>query len=78
MTRCWFVDDHRADHAVTTLCRLVELPRASYYRWAKAAPSRRLVEDAYLANEIVDIYRQSRGTCERSANVAICAQRKSR
>ena len=62
MTRCWFVDDHRADHAVTTLCRLVELPRASYYRWAKAAPSRRLVEDAYLANEIVDIYRQSRGT----------------
>lgn len=62
MTRCWFVDDHRADHAVTKLCALVELPRATYYRWARSAPSWRLVDDAYLANEIVDIYRQSRGT----------------
>ena len=44
------------------LCRLVELPRATYYRWAKAAPSRRLLDDAYVANDIVDIYRQSRGT----------------
>ncbi len=62
MTRCWFVDDHRADHRITKLCKLVELPRATYYRWANAAPSRRLLDDAYLANEIVDIYRQSRGT----------------
>ena len=62
MTRCWFVDDHRADHAIVKLCALVELPRASYYRWARSTPSRRLVDDAYLANEIIDIYRQSRGT----------------
>lgn len=62
MTRCWFVDDHKADHAVTKLCELVELSRATYYRWTGGSMSQRLVEDAYLANEIVDIYRQSRGT----------------
>ncbi len=62
MTRCWFVDDHRADYPVTVLCGLVELPRATYYRWMTGTVSDRLVDDAYLANEIVDIYRQSRGT----------------
>ena len=44
------------------LCRLVELPRATYYRWASGVMSDRLLDDAYLANDIVDIYRQSRGT----------------
>ena len=39
MTRCWFV----------------ELSRATYYRWTGGSMSQRLVEDAYLANEIVDI-----------------------
>ncbi len=62
MTRCWFVDDYQADHPVKLLCRLVELPRATYYRWAGGGPSDRLVDDAYLASEIVDIYRQSRST----------------
>lgn len=62
MTRCWFVDDHQAEHPINLLCRLVGLPRATYYRWAKPTLSDRLVDDAYLANDIVDIYRQSRGT----------------
>jgi putative transposase len=62
VTRCWFVDDHRAEHPVALLCRLVELSRATYYRWAKPVLSARFIDDAYLANEIVDIHRQSRCT----------------
>ena len=62
MTRCWFVDDHRADYPVKRLCELVELARATYYRWANPSLSNRFVEDAYLANEIVDIHRASRCT----------------
>jgi len=62
VTRCWFVDDHRADYDLTLLCGLVELPRANYYRWVGGAVSDRLLDDAYLANMIVDIYRQSCGT----------------
>ncbi len=62
MIRCWFVDDHRAEHDITLLCELVELPRATFYRWATGGPSDRLIADAYLANEIVDIHRASRRT----------------
>lgn len=62
MIRCWFVEDLRADHDITTLCDLVELPRANYYRWRNNGPSDRDLDDAYLANEIVDIYRRSRKT----------------
>ncbi len=62
MTRCWFVDDHRAEYPVKRLCELVELARATYYRWVNPKVSNRFVEDAYLANEIVDIHRASRCT----------------
>lgn len=62
MTRCWFVDDYRADYPVTRLCHLVELPRATYYRWASPTLSDRVVDDAHLANAIIDIHRASRGT----------------
>ena len=46
MTRCWFVDDHRAEYPVKRLCKLVELARATYYRWAGGGSSDRLVDDA--------------------------------
>ena len=62
MTRCWFVDDHRADYPIVRLCLLIELPRATYYRWASPTLSDRYLDDAYLANDIFDIYRASRRT----------------
>ena len=62
MTRCWFVDDHRADYPTSLLCELVELPRASFYRWLNPSLSDRYIDDAWLANEIVDIHRASRCT----------------
>jgi transposase InsO family protein len=62
VTRCWFVDDHRADYPVKRLCELVELPRATFYRWANPTLSDRYVDDARLANEIVEVHQASRGT----------------
>jgi len=62
VTRCWFVDDHRADYTVVRLCLLVELPRATYYRWANPTLSDQYLDDAYLANDIFDIHRASRRT----------------
>ena len=62
MTRCWFVDDHRADYPIVRLCRLVELPRATYYRWVNPTLSDQFLDDAYLANDIFDIYQASRRT----------------
>ena len=62
MTRCWFVDDHRADYPIVRLCLLVELPRATYYRWVNPTLSVQYFNDAYLANDIFDIHQASRCT----------------
>gem|GEM_PF-850789 len=62
MTRCRFVEDHRADYHVTQLCELIELDRQVFYRWATPVLSEHYMADAYLANGIVDIYRKSRCT----------------
>ena len=62
MTRCWFVDDHRADYPIVRLCLLVELPRATYYRWVNPTLSDQYFNDAYLANDIFDIHQASRCT----------------
>lgn len=62
MSRCWFVDDHRHLYEVKRLCRLVELNRSSYYLWRNPILSDRYLDDAYLTNEIYDIFAASRGT----------------
>ena len=62
MTREWFVHDHQAEFPINKLCELVELPRASYYRWAKPVLSDRYLDDAYLSSTIFDIWERSRRT----------------
>jgi hypothetical protein len=46
------------DVAVT--CRVLNVSRSGYYEWVNRPPSDRDVEDAYLANAIVDIHDMSR------------------
>jgi len=53
VTRYWFVHDHRAEFPVNKLCELVELPRATYCRWAKPVLSDRYLDKAYLSNTIL-------------------------
>jgi len=48
--------------SVAVTCRVLEIPRSSYYDWASRAPSKRDVDDAYLIDEIRDIYTASRET----------------
>lgn len=62
MTRCWFVHDHRAELAINRLCELVELSRATYYRFANPNLSDRYLADADLSNTIFEIWHDSRGT----------------
>ena len=62
MTRYWFVHDYRAEYPVNKLCRLVELPRSTYYRWARPVLSDRYCDDADLSNTIFDIWDGSRRT----------------
>ena len=48
-----FIDSQRTAFPVKTLCRVCEVPRASFYDWlaAKGAgPDEATLEEAYLAN----------------------------
>jgi transposase InsO family protein len=59
-----FVRTQKADFDVTTLCRVCAVSRSAYYAWEKRAAaglSDRLVAEAYLANRIYDIWKESRG-----------------
>ena len=62
MSRCRFVHDQRDTYRVKRLCRMVEVSRSGYYRWAGAVPSARAVADGELVEEIRRIHLESRCT----------------
>ena len=62
MTGCRFVHDHQAEHAVSDLCRVIDLPRSTYYAWLNYQPSQREWDDNVLLSEIKDIHTLSRHT----------------
>jgi len=41
-------------------CRVLKVSRSGYYEWRNRPPSQRDLEDAYLANTIIDIHTFSR------------------
>jgi putative transposase len=53
---------HRAHHAVTTLCRLLEISTSGDYAWMTRPASRRAQADAELLDRIRAIHDRSRGT----------------
>jgi transposase InsO family protein len=57
-----FVHDHQAEHAVSDLCRVIDLPRSTYYAWLAHQPSQREWDDNVLLDEIKDIHTLSRHT----------------
>jgi putative transposase len=57
-----FVSEHDHSYPVTRLCKLVGLARSSYYESRSRPLSDHDVDDAWLANEIHDIYVASRCT----------------
>jgi putative transposase len=54
-----FVRRHATEHAVTTLCRVLEVSKAGYYAWGKRAPSRRAHVDAALAPAVRAVHAAS-------------------
>jgi len=54
------VHSEKANHKVSVLCRVLELSRSGYHKWAKAKPSQRKRENSRLAAEIRGIHRTSR------------------
>ncbi|MFC0843813.1 hypothetical protein ACFH04_08805 [Streptomyces noboritoensis] len=54
MNRCQFIEDHRQNHLVQRLCRLIEVGCSSYYKWraGRGAHAERERADEELAEKI--------------------------
>ena len=61
MSRYRFIEAEKAEHDVTTMCRVLKVSRSAYYQWM-SGPSDRDVDDARLINVIRDVHAGSRRT----------------
>ena len=52
----------KANHPVARLCRVLEVSASGFYAWLRRAPSERARRDGELAERIVAIHEDSRGT----------------
>ncbi len=57
-----FIDAHRTEHAVVTMCRVLSVSKAGYYAWRDRAPSKRELSNKRLAAEIRTVHQRSRQT----------------
>jgi transposase InsO family protein len=51
----------RASISVARACRVLRVSRSSYYQWLQAEPSARSIDDAVLAAEIKEVFREHKG-----------------
>jgi len=56
------VKAHQAEHAVTTLCRVLGVSPSGYYAWLGRRASQRATTDTALLEQIRESHRRSRGT----------------
>jgi putative transposase len=56
------IDQEKAHHAVSLLCRVLGVSRAGYYAWTKRPASQRARQDRVLTAQIRAIHAHSRGT----------------
>jgi putative transposase len=56
------IEQEKAHHAVSLLCRVLGVSRAGYYAWQSRPPSARARADQALTEQIIQIHRRSRGT----------------
>ena len=62
MSRYRFIEVERVNHAVRTLCRVLQVSRAAYYHWCQLPVSERAQSDMHLTEQIRTIHAQSRQT----------------
>jgi putative transposase len=57
-----FISAERANHRVSTLCRVLGVSRSGFYAWVRRPPSARAVADLALATKVEVVHARSRGT----------------
>jgi transposase InsO family protein len=61
MTVYPFIESEKAQHAVSTLCRVLEVSRSGFYAWHARRPSPRQRENERLTLEVREIYASNKG-----------------
>lgn len=49
-----FINDHRGQHRIATMCRVLEVNRGGFYQWLHKPQSDREIEDQRLLRLIRD------------------------
>ena len=57
-----FIAAEKANHSISLMCRLLGVSRSGFHAWERRPPPDRALADAWLAERIVAIHRESRGT----------------
>jgi putative transposase len=56
-----FVQEHRETFRVGKMCRVLKVSRSGFYAWLMRQPSRRVLEDEALSEQIRELHRASYG-----------------
>jgi len=57
-----FIEAEKANHAVSIMCRVLEVSRSGYYAWSSRPPSERTVANTALVDDIRRVHAESDGT----------------
>ena len=60
MTAFRFIDAKKAEHKITTMCRVLDVSRSGFHAWQRRAPCARAVEDQRLTERILEIHADNR------------------
>lgn len=55
-----FIEKHRSEYRVVTMCRVLKASKAGFYAWLKRTPSERDRRDAALTEKVVAIHAKSK------------------
>ena len=58
----WFVAAEKANHRISTMCRVLGVSRQGFYAWERRAPCDRALHDAWLTERIRAVHVASRST----------------
>ncbi len=55
-----FIEQYRAEHSITLMCKVLQVSRSGYYAWRKRPNSAREMANQELGAEIEQIFKAKR------------------
>lgn len=66
-----YIQDHRSEHCLKKMCRVLKVSQSSYYDWVGGAPSSREQENARILKEIRRIHEDPNTDCYGSPRMTV-------